>query len=128
MRIYLDSSVVIYLVEQVAPFISLLNTRLVSVDELVVSELTRLECRVKPIKESHSNLLQDYDDFSESAVSQIVELNREVMEQATKIRATYGFKAPDAIHLAAAIEAGCGVFLTNDHRLRQFKEMPIDTL
>jgi predicted nucleic acid-binding protein len=84
MRIYLDSSVVIYLVEQVAPFISRLNTRLVSTDELVVSELTRLECRVKPIKESHSNLLQDYDDFFESAVSQIVELSRGVMEQATK--------------------------------------------
>lgn len=128
MRIYLDSSIIIYLVEQVAPFVGRLVARLEPADELVISELTRLECRVKPLKESHANLLQDYEDFFESAIAQVVTLSRRVMEEATRIRAVYGFKTPDSIHLAAAMTAGCDIFLTNDHRLIQFKEISIDSL
>jgi predicted nucleic acid-binding protein len=38
---------------------------------------------------------------------------------ATDLRAQYRLKTPDALHLAAAITAGCDEFWTNEHRLEQ---------
>jgi predicted nucleic acid-binding protein len=40
-----------------------------------------------------------------------------VFDLATQLRAHRRLKTPDALHLAAAIEAGCNEFWTNDHRL-----------
>ena len=34
-------------------------------------------------------------------------------------------KTPDAIQLAVALEAGCGGFLTNDHRLSAFRSLTV---
>jgi predicted nucleic acid-binding protein len=34
----------------------------------------------------------------------------------------------DALHLAAAIEAGCDVFLTNDNQLATFPDITIEVL
>jgi predicted nucleic acid-binding protein len=109
---------VIYAVEKVEPYAGRLDARLSAVDvELVASDLTRMECRVKPIKDADAVLLSEFDEFFEAAVSEIVPLSREVIDLATEIRAMSGFRTPDAIHVAAARVAACDVFLTNDHRL-----------
>lgn len=50
------------------------------------------------------------------------------MDHATDIRAHYGFKTPDAIHLAAAVVSGCDVFLTNDHRLDRFSDLAVEVV
>jgi hypothetical protein len=34
----------------------------------------------------------------------------------------------DALHLAAAIESGCDVFLTNDHQLANFPDIRVEQL
>lgn len=34
----------------------------------------------------------------------------------------------DALHLAAAIESGCDVFLTNDNQLSNFPDMTVEEL
>lgn len=50
MRIYPDASPVICVVQGVAPFFDYVDERLsVPGDTLVISPLTMLECRVKPI-------------------------------------------------------------------------------
>jgi len=46
----------------------------------------------------------------------------------TLIRAQYGFRTLDAIHLAAAVEDGCGTFLTNDARLHAFSGVAVEAL
>jgi predicted nucleic acid-binding protein len=61
-------------------------------------------------------------------VAEVVSLSREVIDCATKIRAHYGFKTPDAIHLAAAVVSGCDAFLTNDHRLDRFIDIAIEVV
>ena len=59
----------------------------------------------------------------------IVEINQEIAKKAAQIRAEYkGFKAMDALQLAAACLSGCDLFLTNDKQLRQFKEMKCITV
>lgn len=96
--------------------------------ELFASDLTRLECRVKPLHDKDPDLLKDYDGFFAGSLTQIIPLSSEIMDRATEIRATYGFKIPDAIHLAAALVAGCDVFLTNDQRLNRFHEIAIEII
>ena len=129
MRIYVDSAVVIYTVEQVAPYAEVVDSRLSALDAVIVtSDLTRMECRVKPLREEKAALLRDFDDFFEGAVEDMVGLSREVVDSATRIRAQYGFKTPDALHLAVAVLSDCDVFLTNDHRLDRFSEISIEVV
>jgi predicted nucleic acid-binding protein len=116
-------------VEQVAPFFPVVDARLSAAGVvLTASDLTRMECRVKPLREGNVDLLKDYDDFFASAVAKIMALSREVMDRATEIRARYSFKTPDAVHLAAAVAANCNVFLTNDHRLDRFPDIAIEVV
>jgi predicted nucleic acid-binding protein len=129
MRLYLDTAPVIYTVEQVPLYAPVVDARLsASGTVLVASDLTRMECRAKPIRDDNPNLLKDYDDYFERAVAEVVALSREVIDHATEIRAKYGFKTPDAIHLAAAVVSRCDVFLTNDHRLDRFSGIAIEVV
>ena len=129
MRIYLDSSPVIYVVERHPPYDEYLDARLsILGDVLVASELTRLECRILPIREDNRRVLRDFDDYFATRVLEMVPLTREVMDRATLIRARYGFATPDAIHLGAAMASGCDVFLTNDNRLARFGEMNVEVI
>lgn len=115
--------------EQVVPYAEMVDSRLSGSDVVIVtSDLTRLECRVKPLRDNDAALLKDFDDYFEGAVETMVSLSREVVDLATGIRAQYGFKAPDSIHLAAAVWSHCDVFLTNDHRLDRFREVTIDVI
>lgn len=129
MRIYLDAAPVIYTVQQVAPFAAAVDTRLSATGVVrVASDLTRLECRVKPLREGNMALLQDFDDYFAAAVSEIVALSRAVLDRATEIRARHGFKTPDAIHLAAAVTSACDAFLTNDRRLDAFPDIAVEVV
>jgi predicted nucleic acid-binding protein len=129
LRIYLDSAPVIYSVEQIAPYAAVVDARLSAPGVVrVASDLTRVECRVKPLRRNDTNLLQEFDDFFAGAVAEIVALSTAVMDRATAIRAAHGFKTPDAIHLAAAVLSSCDVFLTNDHRLSAFPGLTIEVV
>jgi predicted nucleic acid-binding protein len=89
-------------------------------DEVAVSDLTRLECRVAPIRAGDTALLATFDAFFSRDDLRRVPLTTAVYDRATLIRAQHGFKTLDAIHLAAAVEHRCDVFLTNDLRLHAF--------
>ena len=128
-RIYLDTAPVIYAIERVAFYAPLVDRRLATSDIiLVASDLTRLECRVLPLRKGDADLLSDYDQFFEEVVNRVVTLLREVIDRATEIRTRYGFKTPDAIHLAAAVISESDVFLTNDYRLERFTDLSIETV
>ena len=129
MRYYLDAAPIIYLVEQMQPFASAVRRRLASPGlVLVTSELARLECRVLPVRNSNSILLQDFDDYFVNTIAELVPLTRTVVDCATEIRAQFNFKTPDAVHLAAAVIANCDVFLTNDYRLSRFTGLTIEVI
>jgi predicted nucleic acid-binding protein len=129
MRLYLDTSPVIYTIEQVPGYATAVDDKLSAPGVmLVASDLTRMECRVKPLRDGNTDLLKDYDEFFQNAVAEIIPLTREVIDRATEIRAQYGFKTPDAIHLAAAVVSGCDAFFTNDHRLDRFSDITIEVV
>ncbi len=127
MRIYLDTAPLIYLVENVPPYVSVIADRLAAPGTIqVCCELSRLECRVKPIRDSEIALLAAFDSYFAAIASEIVPLTRQVIDVATDLRARYGFRTPDAIHLAAAVVDSCDLFLTNDHQLARCTEIPVE--
>lgn len=119
-RVYLDSCVVIYLIEGPEPASRTISTALQpeeGVPSVIVSDLTRLECRVKPRRERNQELLRQFDEFFDSDDVEKIPLTSECFELATDLRARHGTKTPDALHLAAALLQGCSEFWTNDRRL-----------
>jgi len=129
MRYYLDSAPLIYLVEQVQPYAAAVRRKLSAQGlVLITSELTRLECRVKPVRNGDAALLQDFDDYFDNSIAEIIPLTRDVIDRATEIRAQFNFKTPDSIQLAAAVVSNSDVFLTNDHRLSRFTAIIIEVI
>jgi len=51
-----------------------------------------------------------------------------VFDRAAAIRAHHSVKPLDALHLAAASEARCDIFLTNDQRLRSVPGLAVEVL
>jgi len=92
---------------------------------LAVSRLSVLECRVKPLREGDSALLQRYAAFF--AAVQVIELDAHVVEIATDLRARQGLKTPDALQAACALRwQSMGekvVFLTADNGFAKVPEL-----
>ena len=132
MLVYLDSVIVIYRIEGDPPFKTRANRRLSDLesagDRFAVSHLSRLECRLQPIRIGDTATLAHYDDFFALPHVEVVPITPAVFDRATLIRATFNFKLGDALHLAAAVEAGCDLFLTNDVALARFSDIPVEIL
>lgn len=129
MRVYLDSAPVIYLLEshpvfgpRVAAWLAANATALVS------SDLTRLETLVVPVRAGDATRIADFEDFFRIRVAELVPFTRPLFDRATQVRAAHGFKTPDALHLAAAVEGQCDAFLTNDLQLKQFTGVAVEVI
>ena len=121
MKVYLDSVVIIYYLDHVGSLQARAANRLAALkgagDEIVVSDLVRMECRVDPIRTGDNVRLTRFDGFFAHPDVQTAPITTAVFDRATQIRATHRYKTMDSINLAAAVEAGCDVFLTNDTQL-----------
>jgi predicted nucleic acid-binding protein len=131
-RIYLDTNIVISLVEDETPRCAALRRRLAELagpeGSHIVSDLVRLECRVKPLAQRDRLLLQAYDLFFAALGVTVVGLTSGVCDGAAEIRARRRYATPDALHLAAAIEASCDLFVTADARLAGCPDLPVTVL
>ncbi len=120
-RVCLDSCIVIYALQTDAPLHTAVRTALRQAlglaETCCVSELTRLECRIWPIRERNPALLDQFDRFFAMPVLCWLPIERPVFELATELRTAHRLKTPDALHLAAALLQGCAEFWTNDQRL-----------
>ncbi|MCI0456592.1 MAG: PIN domain-containing protein [Gemmataceae bacterium] len=129
---YLDSNCVIYFVERVAVWWPKVAARLAALraagDEIAVSDLARTECLVGPLVTGSGTLLASFQAFFADPDIRVFPLTPAVCERAARIRAAYRFKLPDALHLAAAIEHGCGLFLTNDAQLARCTDIAVEVL
>ncbi len=120
-RVFLDSCIVIYLIQAPDPIRDAVRNALhppgQPAVQACISALTRLECRVWPLRQGATRLLAEFDAFFASRDLRRARLTAAVFDLATDLRATYNVKTPDALHLAAAINWGCDEFWTNDQRI-----------
>lgn len=132
MLVYLDSVIVIYRINGDPPFKARADRRIAALESagnrFAVSHLTRLECRLRPIRLGDAATLARYDDFFTLPAVQVVPITQAVFDRATLIRAAFNFKLADSLHLAAAVEAGCDFFLTNDVALARFSDITVEIL
>jgi predicted nucleic acid-binding protein len=130
--IYLDANVVIRLIEGDAAARQPLETRLQAcrgvARSLATSRLTRLECRVKPLRTNDAIVLQLYEAFFATTEVAMLELSGSVVEKATELRAVLNLKTPDALHLASAIVNGANAFLTGDKAMAKCGEVAVEVL
>ncbi len=118
--VYLDSNIVIELIENQDAAI---RRFLATVDEqgglVVTSELTLMEVSVVPFRKEDLELIALYESFLQSGEGVLVlPIDRMVLTRAAEIRAKFGNKTPDAIHVATAQTAGCEYLVSADKRLR----------
>ncbi|MBI2430766.1 MAG: PIN domain-containing protein [Candidatus Levybacteria bacterium] len=55
----------------------------------------------------------------------ILDIDQKIAVGAAKIRRIYGFRTPDAIQLATAIQEKAEVFITNDRKTKVVKELKV---
>ena len=128
-RVYFDTTPIIYAVEKTPQYVATVDNWLLRTDVVpITSDLAWLECRVMPLRQQNQRLLRSYERFFVGAFHEVIPLSREVIDLAAMIRAEYGFKTPDALHLAAAVTDSCDMVLTNDRQLRQFREIAVEVL
>lgn len=132
MLVYADSVILIYYLEYTGDLqtraAAYLAPTFAANGQLAISDLTRLECRVKPMRVGDGSLVAKFDNFFSDPGVVLIPLTSTVYDRATRIRADYGFKLGDSLHLAAAVEHGCDRFATNDLRLSKFPDIPVELL
>ncbi len=129
--IYLDANCLIYSVEKIEPYSSLLEPAWASSKSgdarIVSSELALLETLVKPVRERDVLLEKLFRELLlTSGAVQLQPITQAILERSLLIRAHEGLKTPDAIHAATALEANCSLFVTNDPTLGRL--LPITLL
>lgn len=129
-RIYIDTVVLIYAVEQAPVYGELLSDLWVKLQsgniEVFASELMLMEVLIVPIRNSDQFLIDRYKQLLRSPQIQSIPIDREILAEAARLRAvTPALRTPDAIHIATATIAGCNQFLTNDRRLRTIPNLPV---
>ena len=130
--IYIDASGLIYSMERVEPYRTLLEPMWQEAQDgnitIVSSPLIVIEALVKPLRDGNTEIESQYRELFASNAVRLLDASYQVFEDAASIRAETGLKTPDAIHAATAIRAECTLFVTNDTDFRRVQELPIIVL
>jgi predicted nucleic acid-binding protein len=118
----LDTSIFLYFIEEHPLYLPLVEPLFEAIDagelKAVTSSLTLLEVLVIPFRFSNAALVERYETLlTKSQGLRLVDLDRDFLRAVAQVRASTRAKTPDAMQLAAAMAAGCPVFLTNDDRI-----------
>jgi predicted nucleic acid-binding protein len=129
-RLYIETAPLIYYVEEYPAYIAKMAAIIEAVENSPVaafsSVITLTEVLNQPIKMGNRKLEQEYQDILvNSGGYQLVPVSVLIASAAAGIRARYGLRTPDALHIASAIHVACDAFLTNDAGIRRVTELPI---
>ena len=130
--VYVDANAMIYSVERVEPYRSLLTPLWKAARAggftLASSELVALETLVKPLRDGNVRLEMLFRSILAAAEIDLIPATLETWEDAARIRAETGLATPDALHVATALQAGCELFITNDTDFRRVQGLPVVVL
>lgn len=123
LRLYIDTNILIYVVEGTQPFGSQLTCLLDALDDGTVrgvtSELTIAEVMVKPLASKQQLYIQEYQRLlSNDSLLELRPVDRAVLERSASLRADLGGKLVDGVHVATADLADCKFFLSQDAKIK----------
>ena len=117
-----DAAIFIYFIEAAPAWLPAITPLFRAADtgqrELVTSAATLLEVLVVPYRANNDALGARYEALlTRSRGIRLIDLTRDQLRRAARLRALTGVRLPDALQVTAAQEAGCTAFVTNDRRL-----------
>ena len=130
--VYLDANGLIYSVERVEPYRTLLEPLWQAAQDgavtIVSSPILIVEALVKPLRDGNTEIEMQYRELFEANAVRFLDVAYPVFEDAARLRAVARLTTPDAIHAATALRAACSLFVTNDTDFRRVEELPITVL
>lgn len=94
--------------------------------EGVASTITLTEVLAQPMRLARHDLVDAYRTLLEQhAHLRLVPIDANVAFKAAELRGRYGLRTPDALQVAASLEAGCDAFLTNDREIGRVQEIRV---
>lgn len=128
--IYIETAPLIYYVEENPRYLAPMDTIINAIEQsnlvAMSSVITLTEVLSHPIKLGNHRLEQQYQDILVNGESfQLISVNIQIAQEAARLRARYGLRTPDAIHVASALYAQCQAFLTNDKAITKVNELRV---
>jgi predicted nucleic acid-binding protein len=126
----LDTAPLIYFIEQSPGRIEKLRPFFAAAGRgefrLTTSFVTLVEVLVQPLRNGRVDIAHAYRDILlRSPALRAVPLDKQVAEEAARLRAVHSLRTPDAIQVATAVQSGASHFLTNDAALAQISGITV---
>ena len=97
--------------------------------ESISSVITLTEVLIHPKKLKNSQLEMQYRKMlTANSDLQLIPVTSQIADSAADLRARYGLRTPDALHVATALDAQCDIFLTNDKGIKRVTELTVRVL
>ncbi len=132
MIVCLDTNIVVYLTELDPAWTPKAFARMAALraagDVRAVCDAALLECLIKPLASKATAVEAAYRAFFADPLVRRLPVSPATWELAAQIGAAHNFKVLDSLHLATAVEHGCGVFLTADGRLGRCTAITVEVL
>ncbi len=126
-RIAVDTNIFVYHLTSRSPLhlkaVKLFETVVKEKINLITSNITIIEILSYDAPEDQIKLLEK--EFFQIPNVKIMEVNNDIAIEAARLRRSNNLSLPDAIQLATALYAKTKVFITNDERLKKFKEIKV---
>lgn len=123
----LDTNIFIYYFQQNPEFgelsKSIFENLALNRTRAITSIVTLIELLSLPSLEKEMGTLKNL--LLETPNLTICDLNQNIGVEAAEIRRRYKFRLPDAIQLATCLSLDADMFITNDQKLKSFKEIPV---
>ena len=129
--VFIDTAPIIYFIEAHPVYGSLVKQLVDAFSEGRItassSVITLVELLPAPIRARNEKLARIFADFLKHGENfNLVTISAEIAEKAGKLRAKYlALKAFDAIQIATALNVKARLFITNDKKLRNVKEIHV---
>lgn len=122
----LDSSILIYHLEDVRPYADLTEAAFAAFaggsPGAVLSTISITELLVQPFRDGRQDRVATFERFVHSLPHvTLAPPTYATAKRAAHLRAKYGIRTPDALLVATALSERAEAFLTNDNQLRSLK-------
>jgi predicted nucleic acid-binding protein len=125
-KVGLDSSILIYHLEDLEPYANLTENIFAAVAErflsAVLSTVSVTELLVQPFAAGQRDRIAAFERFLFSLpITELKSPDYPIAREAARLRSKYKLRTPDALLLATSINEKADAFITNDARLRTLK-------
>jgi predicted nucleic acid-binding protein len=125
-KLGLDSSILIYHLEDLEPYADLTEDIFATVAEgflsAVISTVSVTELLVQPFASGQQDRIEAFERFLFSLPNtELKSPDYPIAREAARLRSKYKIRTPDALLIATSINEKADAFITNDARLRSLK-------